>query len=271
MATSVSRWQSSLRKHIYLEGSTWGISFVSVVTGLVLWQLIGMGIIDVPIALAPPTAVAAEWVKLVLSGELPSAWFDSIQHMFLGYAIAAATAIPLGFLMARSQIVEWAANPFIDALYSTPPIAYIPLIIVWFGLHFQARVFMVFAMCFFEMLINTHQGIDSIDEAYVDVGRSFDASWLTLQRKVLFPASLPYIFAGLRLGAGRAVRGMIVAELFLAVVNLGSLLELAGRTYQTDIQLAIIVTITFTGVAFQRLIVFTEHRMIPWHFSGEGE
>jgi NitT/TauT family transport system permease protein len=173
--------------------------------------------------------------------------------------------------MARSQVVEWAVNPFIDALYSTPPIAYIPLIIVWLGLQFKARVFMVFAMCFFEILINTHQGIDSIDDAYLDVGKSFDASWLATQRRVLLPASLPHIFAGLRLGAGRAVRGMIVAELFLAVVNLGSLLELAGRTYQIDKQLAIIVTITLTGVLFQQAIVFVEHRTIPWHFTAGEE
>lgn len=247
------------------------LAIISVIGGLAFWQAVGMGIVEVPISIAPPTDVAIEWWDLLLSGELLTAWIDSLKHMFLGYIIAAGIAIPLGFLMARSQIVEWAVNPFIDALYSTPPIAYIPLIIVWFGLHFKARVFMVFAMCFFEMLINTHEGIDSIEESYLDVGRSFDASWFQLQRNVLFPASLPYVFAGLRLGAGRAVRGMIVAELFLALVNLGALLEEAGRTYQTDLQLAVIVTITLTGVAFQQLVVFVEHRTIPWHFdSMEG-
>ena len=182
---------------------------------------------------------------------------------------AGFVAIPLGFVMARSQLVEWAVNPFIDAGYSTPAIAYIPLIVVWFGLHFEARVFMVFTMCFFEMLINTHQGIKSIPDDYIDVARSFDVNWLQLQRKVLLPASLPHIFAGLRLGAGRAVRAMIVAELFLAIVNLGSMLEAAGRTYETDQMIAVIISITIVGVLFQQLVVYTEHKVIPWHFTDE--
>lgn len=250
------------------ELSDRALTVVSVAAGLMVWQLVGSSLVRLPVSIAPPTAVAVEWVRLVGTGELVVALSKSLQHMLLGYAIAAGVAIPLGFLMARSKIVEWAVNPFIDALYATPPIAYIPLIIVWFGLHFKARVFMVFAMCFFEILINTYEGIGSIDESYVDVARSFDASWFELQREVLFPASLPHIFAGLRLGAGRAVRGMIVAELFLAVVNLGSMLQLAGRTFQTDVQLAIIITITMVGVVFQQLVVSVEHRTIPWHFSG---
>lgn len=248
----------------------WILSGLSVLAGLLVWQAIGTGVISLPITFAPPTEVADEWVKLVVEGELQSALANSLQHMLAGYVIAALTAIPLGFLMARSKIVEWAVNPFIDALYATPAIAYIPLIIIWFGLHFRARVFMVFTMCFFEMLINTHQGISSISEEFTDVAESFNASWMELQRKVLLPASTPHIFAGLRLGAGRAVRAMIVAELFLAIVNLGSMLEEAGRTYETDVMLAIIVTITAVGVLFQQLVVFAEHKAIPWHFAGEG-
>jgi ABC-type nitrate/sulfonate/bicarbonate transport system permease component len=245
-----------------------GLSALSILAGLLVWQAIGTGVIAIPITFAPPTEVAVEWVETVTSGELPSALANSLQHMLAGYVIAASIAIPLGFLMARSQIIEWAVNPFIDAGYSTPAIAYIPLIIVWFGLHFEARVFMVFTMCFFEILINTHQGISSIAEDYVDVANSFDATWMQLQSKVLLPASLPHIFAGLRLGAGRAVRAMIVAELFLAIVNLGSLLEAAGRTYETDKMIAVIVSITVVGVLFQQLVVYIEHKAIPWHFAG---
>lgn len=245
------------------------LSALSVIAGLLVWQAVGSGIIALPITFAPPTEVVVEWVEIVADGTLLGAMANSLQHMLAGYVIAALIAIPLGFLMARSQIVEWAMNPFIDAGYSTPAIAYIPLIIVWFGLHFEARVFMVFTMCFFEMLINTHQGISSIAEDYVDVASSFDASWMELQRKVLLPASLPHIFAGLRLGAGRAVRAMIVAELFLAIVNLGALLEAAGRTYETDQMIAVIVSITIVGVLFQQLVVYAEHKVIPWHFTGE--
>lgn len=270
MSFDIGAQSSRLEQFREMVNSGWLLGILSVFGGLLVWQAIGTGVISTSVAIAPPTDVAVEWYTLVTTGTLVSAWFSSLQAMFLGFFIATGTAIPLGFLMARSQIVEWALNPFVDALYATPPIAYIPLIIVWFGLHFDGRVFIVFASCFFEMLINTHQGIGSINEDYLDVGRSFGASWWEQQRNVLFPATLPHIFAGLRLGAGRAVRGMIIAELFLALVNLGALLEEAGRTYQTDVQLAVIITITATGVIFQQLVVRAEHWAIPWHFAGEG-
>lgn len=268
MATDVQR-RPTVEQFAKYVPTRWLLSVLSVFAGLLVWQGIGTGVISLPISFAPPTEVAKEWVDLVVAGDLQTALYHSLHHMLAGYVIAALTAIPLAFLMARSKIVEWAVNPFIDMLYATPAIAYIPLIIIWFGLHFEARVFMVFTMSFFEMLINTHEGISSISEEFTDVAKSFDASWAELQRKVLLPASTPHIFAGLRLGAGRAVRAMIVAELFLAIVNLGEMLEAAGRTYETDVMLAIIVTITAVGVVFQQLVVYAEQKAIPWHFTGE--
>jgi len=203
------------------------------------------------------------------SGALPSAFVNSLKHMVAGYVIAAFTAIPLGFAMGRSKIVRWAVDPYVDAVYSTPTVAYIPLIIVWFGLQLRARIFLVFIFCFFEMLINTQQGVGSIGSEYVDVARSFDLSWIQKQRQVLLPAALPYVFAGLRIGIGRAVRGMIVAELFLAIVNLGYLLTSQSAVYNTGLQLAIIITISIFGVIAQSGVQVIEHRLIPWHFTEE--
>lgn len=244
------------------------LSILSVVGGIALWEFWTQ---STPSILLPsPSAVVTDWIRLVTSGELIGPLLGSFEHMFLGYALAAVTAIPLGFAMGRSKIVKWALNPYIDAVYATPTVAYIPLIIVWFGLGFRARVFMVFLFCFFEMLIDTQQGIRSISEEYLDVGRSFDLSWWERQRKILLPASLPYVFTGLRIGVGRAVRGMIVAELFLAVVNLGEILEVAAGRLDTSTQLAVIITISLVGVVFQSAVIKIEHRAIPWHFEGDG-
>jgi ABC-type nitrate/sulfonate/bicarbonate transport system permease component len=245
------------------------LSILSVILGFFIWQT---GTQSTPSILIPaPTSVVTDWIALITTGELTAALISSFQHMFLGYAIAAVTAIPLGFAMGRSKIVHWAVNPYIDAVYATPTVAYIPLIIVWFGLGFPARVFLVFLFCFFEMLIDTQQGIRSINEDYLDVGESFDLSWWDRQRKVLLPASLPYVFTGLRIGVGRAVRGMIVAELFLAVVNLGLILETAAGQLDTARQLAVIITISLTGLVFQNLVMRLEQLAIPWHFDSGGE
>lgn len=243
------------------------LNFVSIPIGLAIWEYAGRELW--PIMLAPPTEVFAAWIDLVLSGRLPNALVHSFEHMLLGYFIAVATAIPLGILLGRSTYVRWALSPFVDAIYATPSVAYIPLIIVWFGLQFKARVFIVFIMCFFEILIDTQQGIRSMNQNYLDVGTSFDMSWFDTQRKILLPASLPYVFTGLRLGIGRAVRAMIVAEIFLAIVNLGAILENAGVRFQTDVQLAVVVTISVIGVVMQGIVTGTERVVIPWNFIEE--
>lgn len=244
------------------------LNVISIIVGLGIWELLGRSLQRT--LLAPPSEVAVTWFEMIVDGTLPTALAASLQHMMLGYVLAVFTAIPLGFLIGRSDIVRWALNPYIDAIYATPTVAYIPLIIVWFGLGFKARVFMVFIMCFFEMLIDTEQGISSISEEYLDVGRSFDLSWWQQQRNVLLPASLPYVFTGLRIGVGRAVRGMIVAELFLAVVNLGALLEGSGASFDTSTQLAIIATISVLGVVCQNGVKYAERLAIPWHGSASG-
>jgi ABC-type nitrate/sulfonate/bicarbonate transport system permease component len=248
----------------------YGYTILSFALGITLWETVVFLAPDL-VTLAPPSAAAEQLTVLITGGKLWGAWIVSIQHMFAGYALAIVIAIPLGFMMARVEWIRWAVNPFIDALYSTPSLVFIPLIIVWFGLFFYARVAMVFLMCFFEILITTLTGVSSIDENYLDVARSFDLSWWDRQRNVLLPASLPHVFTGLHLGAGRAVRGMIVAEIFLALVGLGGLLEEAGQSYATDEQLAIIVFITLTGIAMQKLVLWTEEWTIPWSHTEEEE
>lgn len=244
----------------------YGYTVLSFALGLGIWEAV-VFLAPNLVTLAPPSAAAEQLLILVRGPDLWAAWLVSIQHMFAGYFLALGIAIPLGFLMARVEWVRWAVNPFVDALYSTPSLVFIPLIIVWFGLFFYARVAMVFLTCFFEVLISTMTGVSSIDEEYLDVAKSFELSWWDRQRKVLFPASLPHLFTGLHLGAGRAVRGMIIAEIFLALVGLGGLLEEAGQSYATDEQLAIIVFITLTGIALQKLVLFAEELVIPWSLT----
>lgn len=244
------------------------LNILSVIGVIILWEMAAdvYGTVIIP----PPTDVAATWYEMTIDGTIPTALYNSLQHMLVGYMIAIGLAIPLGLVMGRSEIVRWMINPYIDALYATPAVAFIPLVIVWFGLGFQGRVFLVFFFCFFEILMDTYEGVHSISQDLMDVGESFDLSWFHRQRMILLPASLPYIFAGLRLGIGRAVRAMIVAEIFLAIVNLGELLEMAGATLDTSTQLAVIVTITIFGVIAQSTLKAIEHRAIPWHFESGG-
>lgn len=251
-----------LREH--LPPNDWRIT--SVIAGLLLWEAVGRRVGRV--FFAPFSLAVQKWIELVVSGELLAAIAGSVQHMFIGYAFGVGLAIPLGLLMGQSKIIRWIVNPYIDALYATPTIAYLPLVIVWFGLGFKARVFFVFIFCFFEVLINTYQGISELSDSHFQVGKSFDLSWWQFQRNIFFPSTLPYIFAGFRLGIGRAVRGMISAEIFLAVVYLGELLTSQGATLDTAQQLAIIGTVAMMGVVGQIIVQRIETRAIPWAKGG---
>lgn len=241
------------------------LSLLSLFIGLTLWEITGRVLGE--LFVAPPTSVAQSAVRLIQTGELPLAVLGSLQHMFIGFFLSAIIAIPLGFLIGQSDFVRWMLNPYIDAIYATPPIAYLALVIAWFGLRFEARVFFVFIFCFFEMLIVTQNGVESIQDTYTKVGRSFKASWWEKQRKIVFPATLPYVFSGLRLGIGRAVRGMIVAELFLALVYLGRILQNASIRFDTASQLTVVATVAVIGVIGQYIVEAVEERTLPWHFE----
>lgn len=241
------------------------LSLLSVIVGLVLWEITGR--ILGRLFVAPPSAVAGAAWGLIETGELPLALLGSLQHMFVGYIIAVLIALPLGFLLGQSTLARLILNPYIDAIYSTPVIAYLALIVAWFGLRFDARVFFVFIMCFFELLIVTQNGVENLDDTYKKVSRSLGASWLDTQRKVILPASMPFVFSALRLGVGRAVRGMIVAELFLALVYLGRILQNATIRFDTASQLTVVATVAIVGVIAQYIVEAAEERALPWHFQ----
>jgi ABC-type nitrate/sulfonate/bicarbonate transport system permease component len=232
----------------------------------VWWLITSLGRTAFP----TPAETLVAWVAVV-AGPLPGALASSLAHLALGYALGVGLAVPLAVLLSQSRLLRWMVDPYVDATYATPTIAYVPLIIAWFGLYFGARVVVVAAFCFFEVLVVTYEGLRSVDPDYDDVGRAFGLSWGARQRRIFLPAALPHVFAGLRIGVGRAVRGMVVAELFLAVVGVGAILELAGSRFDAATQLAVVLTVTALGVALQWLVRVVERRVVPWHHHATDE
>ncbi|WP_332900147.1 ABC transporter permease [Haladaptatus sp. CMSO5] len=243
------------------------LNILSIIGGVILWEAAAraFGVV----ILAPPSSVAESFIELMVSLALPMAIFGSLQALVVGYLIAAFIAIPLGFLIAQSKYVLWALDPYIDAVYTAPPIVYLPLVVVWFGLGFEARVFFVFIFSFFEILLNTYQGITTVKDDHLITAQSFGASWWQTQSRVIFPASIPFIFTGLRLGIGRAVRGVIVAELFLRLVNLGQLLQSSNAVLNTSIQFAVVITIAILGIFLQQIVAEVRKLVAPWDSHGE--
>ena len=241
---------------------------VSIVLGLLVWEAIARA---APTAVfAPPTAVLGRLAAMTLDGSLPVALLGSIQHMLAGYLLAVLLAIPVGIIVGRNAAVATACEPVLNAIYAIPPVALVPFFVIWFGLYFEGRVALVFAMCFFEILINVLQGVRNIDRGLLDAARSLDVTGFALYRKVVIPAASPFIFTGLRVGIGRAVNAMITAELFFSAVYLGQMLKNSSNAFDTASAFAVILVVSLFGLACQEGVRFAERRIIPWHRRGEA-
>jgi NitT/TauT family transport system permease protein len=181
----------------------------------------------------------------------------SFVRAISGFAIASAFAIPLGLLVGRLRAVREYVDPVIRALYPIPGIAWIPLAILWFGLGNTAVIFVVFIAEFFPLYFNTEAGARNINPILVDAARCFGARRFTLLRRVILPASIPYIITGMRIALGGAWRMIVAGEMLASQSGIGSvLMESRYQLRATDLMMAMIL-ISIVGYATERLIVGT--------------
>jgi NitT/TauT family transport system permease protein len=242
---------------------TWPLYALSLICGLIVWELIAAQFSKV--VLSPPTAVARHLYVHTITLELPRLLWASLGHTFLGYGIAVAVAVPLGFLMGRSERAFAMFDPIVNAIYSIPTIAFVPFLVIWFGLFFAARTALVFIMCIFDILVTVSAGARNVERNLMDVGRAFGAGRWDLFRKVLLPASLPFLFTALRIGMVRAVIAMITAELFFAAVNLGRYMQAAQNRFDSAGLLAVLTILAVVGLLAQEGLKALETRLLPWH------
>lgn len=231
----------------------------------IAWEIVGRAIN--PILFATPTRIIAAYPKIIASGDLPRAFRITMETLLTGYLFAAAVGIVLAFIIARVEVVRSVLDPYIEVVYATPRVVLVPLTIVWFGIGFSARVFLVFIGTFIPILINTETGLRHTDAALVEVGRSFGANEWEMFRHIRLPSSIPYIVAGLRIGIGRALVGVIVAEMFLELTGLGGLIMTYGTFFRTDQMLAVVLILSVMGIVFMRAASWLEHKLSPWKVS----
>lgn len=245
--------------------SDWAIRLLSLCVVLGCWELIGAGVN--PIFLSQPTRVVAALWSMVVSGTLAGALGVSLLALGLGFAAAVVVGVPLGILMGRSHVVEVAIDPYVNALYATPTVALIPLLLIWFGLGLRAEVVVIFLASIFPIIVNSFAGVKSISQSWVDTARAFNANERQVLREVVLPGSVPFVMAGLRLGIGHSVIGLIVAQMFLALAGLGKLLVNYGDYFQTDYVLATVVVVALLGVVLTAGVKALEHRFAHWKKS----
>lgn len=238
------------------------ITLGSLIVVLALWQIIGARIN--PIFLSTPTKIARATGTMISDGSLLPAFAASIKPMLLGYVIAAIVGIPVGLAIGRSRAVEAAIGFFVLAGYAMPLVALIPLFVLWFGLHTEVKVVVVATMSVFPIIMNTWAGAQAVEKTLVEVGRAFGVKPHGIIRKIVLPASVPFIMAGLRLGVGRAVIGIVIAEFFTAISGLGGLVINAGQRFDTASMFVPIIVLMLLGIGLTRLVGYIEKKVAPW-------
>jgi ABC-type nitrate/sulfonate/bicarbonate transport system permease component len=250
------------RRSILSRDRLFQLVFVALFLGV--WEYVGQRQGD--FFLAPPTSVAGALADVVSSGEIWDAAGSTAVGIGVGFVIAAVLGVALGTLMGTYRTAATTLNPFVSAGYVIPEAAMVPLLIIWFGLGVTPRIIAVVLFAVFEITVSTYAGVRNVDSSLVEVARSFGASRRQLFRRVVLMAALPYIFAGLRMGAARAVKGMVVAELLFAATGVGGAIQEAANAYRTDKVMVYVIVITVMGIAFAGLVQVIERWwMRSWH------
>ncbi|HWG06223.1 MAG TPA: ABC transporter permease [Beijerinckiaceae bacterium] len=243
------------------------IRLVSVVFVFGAWEVAGMRVS--PLFMPRPSAIARAAWTMIGSGELGVALASSLQTLVLAFVIAAVIGISLGLVIGRYRSVEAATDWLVNALYATPLVAIIPLVILWFGLGASAKLFIVTILAVFPILINTITGVRNVPQSLIDVGNAFAAREREIFVKIILPAALPYMMAGLRLGVGRAIIGMVVAEFFTAITGLGALIVKYGNQYDTASMFVPVFVLMLLGIGLTALLRRAEEWIAPWKIVEE--
>lgn len=234
--------------------------FVAVI--LILWQLLGP--LVNPIFFTYPSMIAVAFYDVTISGELPHFLGQSLEVMVYGLGIAIIVGIPLGIAMARFQRLDWALDLPINALYATPLVAVVPLLVLWFGIYLKAKIIVVFLFAVFPVLINTYQGVRECDKNMLEVARSFRSSERRMWQDVLLPFAVPYIVAGIRLAIGRGLIGMIIAEFYTTISGLGFMITRYANVFEMDKVFVPVIVLMFLGVSLTTMLKWIGRRIAPW-------
>jgi taurine transport system permease protein len=244
------------------------ITALSIATVLLIWEAAGPFIN--PVFGSYPSAIALAFWELSRTGKLWAALYESLQPFVVGYFLAIAVGIPLGLVVGRFRTMDAAFGIYITAGYAMPLVALVPLLILWLGLGFKVKVAVIFLMSLFPICINTWVGVTAVPKSLIEVGKSFVAPASVILRRIVLPATLPYIMAGIRLAVGRAVVAMVVAEFFTTISGLGAIIINSANNFDTAAMFVPIVLLMLMAIGLNGLILLFERRVAPWQAEIAG-
>jgi NitT/TauT family transport system permease protein len=232
---------------------------------LPLWEaVVRLGVIRRVTLSSPSLILEAAWEDLFVTGILWPHIGQSSQQFFLGLGLALVTGVPLGLALGLFRRLNYFLDPWLSAIYATPTIALVPLIVLILGLGIESKIFIVWLEAIFVIVVTTMVGVHAAEARYLDLARSFRASrWLTF-RSVVLPSSFPYILTALRLGVTRSLVGVVVAEFFAANKGLGFFINFSGTTLRTDRVMLGVILLGLLGVVLGEGIRRIERRYERW-------
>ena len=249
------------------------IGAVSVIAGILLWQIgydalartVYFNAYAIDRFFVSPWQVLQSFDELYQSGEIVRNCYFSFLEFLYGFLLAIAVGVPFGFLLATHDKINNFLDPWVSSIYATPRVALAPIIIVWFGLGIFPSSLVVFLGAVFPILLNTYTGIKSVRQNLVEVVRAFGGSAWQVFFKVMIPDATPAIIAGMRLAVGRAVIGVVVAELFGAEAGLGFMVYLYSQRFMPGPVFVGIVILVIFGVAAFVALEKLQRWLSPWY------
>ena len=238
------------------------VGALSLLGGAVLWEIVAR-IWDVDF-FPPLSAVLRRLWQMIADGEILGSLGNSLLNLLIGAVIAVVLGVGLGMLMGAYKKVEQALDVYVYALLTAPSLVFAPIFFSIFGLGRASIIGVVVMYGTFIIIINTASAIRSVPVPLIEMGRSFCATDWQVFRRIVIPAAMPLIMAGLRLGMGRAVKGMINGEMFIAAVGLGALVMDAGRRFDAETIRAVLLVIIIVAVATMQLVQLLDRRVTRW-------
>lgn len=235
-----------------------------IVALLLLWEVAsGLRWINPMFSSSPSRIVTSGW-KIISNGSI----FKHIQSSGLifiyGYLLAAVVGIPSGILLGWFKKANQAFGPIIAAFYTTPRIAMMPLFIIWFGLGIGSKLALVFLSAVFPLIVNMQTAVSNLDKDLTRVAEAYGANRRQIFWTIALPESVPFLLTGLRLATGRALLGVVGAEVFGGAEGLGYLIQYAGATFQTDIVFVCVIIIAALGIVMDRSLLALNRRFDAW-------
>lgn len=212
----------------------------------------------------PPQEILATLVEGFADGTLLSAITASLVRVLTGYFLGCSAAIVLGVLMGWFRAFEYLVDPIVEAVRPIPPLAYIPLVIIWVGIDESSRILVIFLASFLTCIVSTIIGIKQVPRVFIDAAQTLGASQTRLFVTIAIPSALPYIFAGLRVALAASWTTLVAAELVAAQDGLGWLLQNGRRFFRTDLVMAGVVIIGVLAFSMDRGLRYLQRRLTQW-------